>query len=142
MAYHAPGTPIDDDTWELYHLDADFNEVHDLSDDEPERLAMMIDRWWEEAEAHQVLPLDDRFGERFAENAARVHGARTHYEFWAGMGHLASDVAPDVRSRSYRIVAEVEIPEAAVSVEGVLIAHGDATSGYSCTSTTDCSSTI
>jgi arylsulfatase len=128
VAYHAPGTPIDDDVWELYHLDTDFNEIHDLASAEPERLASMIERWWHEAEAHQVLPLDDRFGERFAENAIRVHGARTHYEFWAGMGHLASDVAPDVRSRSYRIVAEVEIP--GDGAEGVLIAHGDATSGY------------
>jgi len=128
VAYHAPGTPIDDDVWELYHLDDDFNEVHDLATREPERLASMIDRWWAEAEAHQVLPLDDRFGERFAENAERIHGSRTHYEFWAGMGHLASDVAPDVRSRSYRIVAEVEIPDDGAS--GALIAHGDATSGY------------
>ena len=129
VAYHAPGTPIDDDVWELYHLDEDFNEVHDLASEHPERLAAMIERWWQEAEAHQVLPLDDRFGERFAENAARVHGARTHYEFWAGMGHLASDVAPDVRSRSYRITAEVEIPDG--GAHGVLVSHGDATSGYS-----------
>ncbi len=128
VAYHAPGTAIDDDVWELYHLDQDFNEVDDRAADEPDRLADMIDRWWQEAEAHQVLPLDDRFGERFAENAARVHGARTHYEFWAGMGHLASDVAPDVRSRSYRIVAEVDVHDG--GSDGVLIAHGDATSGY------------
>ncbi len=128
VAFHAPGTPIDDDVWELYHLDEDFSENADLAADQPERLASMVERWWAEAEAHQVLPLDDRFGERFAENAARVHGARTHYEFWDGMGHLASDVAPDVRSRSYRIVAEVEIPDD--GAEGVLIAHGDATSGY------------
>ncbi len=129
VAYHAPGTPIDDDVWELYHLDEDVNEIHDLAAEQPERLAAMIERWWQEAEAHQVLPLDDRFGQRFAENAARVHGARTHYEFWSGMGHLASDVAPDVRSRSYRIVADVEIPDG--GAHGVLIAHGDATSGYS-----------
>lgn len=129
VAYHAPGTPIDDDVWELYHLDEDVNEIDDLAAEQPERLAAMIERWWQEAETHQVLPLDDRFGQRFAENAARVHGARTHYEFWSGMGHLASDVAPDVRSRSYRIVAEVEIPDG--GAEGVLIAHGDATSGYS-----------
>ena len=129
VAYHAPGTPIDDDVWELYHLEEDFNEVNDLATDRPEQLAAMIERWWVEAGAHQVLPLDDRFGERFAENATRVHGDRSHYEFWAGMGHLASDVAPDVRSRSYRIVAEVEIPDG--GAEGVLVSHGDATSGYS-----------
>ncbi len=38
-------------------------------------------------------------------------------------------MAPDVRSRSYRIEAEVLIP--ADGAEGVLIAHGDATCGYS-----------
>jgi arylsulfatase len=44
------------------------------------------------------------------------------------MGHVPTDVAPDVRSRSYTIEAHVEIDD---SAEGVLIAHGDATSGYS-----------
>jgi hypothetical protein len=45
------------------------------------------------------------------------------------MGHVPTDVAPDVRSRSYTIEARVEIDEA--GAEGVLISHGDATSGYS-----------
>ena len=89
----------------------------------------MIKLWWSEAEKHNVLPLDDRFGPRFAENAARFHGARNKFTFHAGMGHVPTDVAPDVRSRSYTIEAHVEIGEE--GAEGVLIAHGDATSGYS-----------
>ncbi|MEM8925920.1 MAG: arylsulfatase [Actinomycetota bacterium] len=128
VAWHRPGSAFDDDRWELYHLDTDFNECHDVAPDEPERLAALQERWWVEARANKVLPLDDRFGERFAENAARHTGERVHYTFWAGMGHLPSDVAPDLRSRSYRITAEVEIP--AGGAEGVLIAHGDATCGY------------
>ena len=89
----------------------------------------MIATWWAEAEKHKVLPLDDRFGPRFAENAARFHGARHHFVFHAGMGHVPTDVAPDVRSRSYTIEAHVEIDEQ--GADGVLISHGDATSGYS-----------
>jgi hypothetical protein len=89
----------------------------------------LIKIWWGEAEKHNVLPLDDRFGPRFAENAARFQGARSHFVFHAGMGHVPTDVAPDVRSRSYTIEAHVEISES--GAEGVLIAHGDATSGYS-----------
>jgi arylsulfatase len=88
----------------------------------------MIALWWAEAEKHNVLPLDDRFGPRFAENAARFHGARHRFVFHAGMGHVPTDVAPDVRSRSYTIEAHVELEAGA---EGVLISHGDATSGYS-----------
>jgi len=33
---------------------------------EPARLEAMIKLWWSEAEKHNVLPLDDRFGPRFA----------------------------------------------------------------------------
>ncbi len=89
----------------------------------------MIKLWWSEAEKHNVLPLDDRFAARFAENAARFQGARSNFTFHAGMGHVPTDVAPDVRSRSYTIEAHVEID--AAGAEGVLIAHGDATTGYS-----------
>jgi arylsulfatase A-like enzyme len=125
VAYHPPGTPFENDKWELFHLDRDFSEVDDLAGKEPQRLTDMIKLWWEEAEMHHVLPLDDRFGPRFAENAARFHGARSHFTFHAGMGHVPTDV----RSRSYSIEAHIEIDE--IGAEGVLIAHGDTTSGYS-----------
>jgi arylsulfatase len=49
--------------------------------------------------------------------------------FHAGVGHIPSDVAPDVRGRGYLIEAEVFIDKP--DAQGVLIAHGDATSGYS-----------
>ena len=130
VAYHPQGTPFDADRWELYRLDEDFNETRDMATAEPERLAAMIETWWQLAERHQVLPLDDRFRERFAENAARFHGVRTRYVMHAGMGHVPTEVAPDVRSRSYLIEAFVELRG---GDEGVLIAHGDgdASSGYS-----------
>jgi len=129
VAWHRAGSDFDDDRWELFDLTNDFNECHDLATAEPERLAAMIERWWDEARANQVLPLDDRFGERFAENAERFHGDRRRYVFTAGMGHLPSDVAPDLRSRSYSITARIEPFEAGTT--GVLVAHGDATCGYS-----------
>ncbi len=129
VAWHRPGSAFDDDRWELFDLTTDFNECHDLAEAEPERLTALVELWWSEARANQVLPLDDRFGERFAENAERFHGARRRYVFTAGMGHLPSDVAPDLRSRSYTITARVQPLTAAA--EGVLIAHGDATCGYS-----------
>jgi len=128
VAFHPPGTPYEKDKWELFHLDQDFSETDDLATAQPERLAAMVKLWWEEAEKHKVLPLDDRFRDRFVENAARFHGARKRYVFHAGMGHVPSDMAPDLRSRSYLIEAEAEFAQGS---EGVLIAHGDATSGYS-----------
>ncbi|MDP3854132.1 arylsulfatase [Phenylobacterium sp.] len=128
VAYHPPGLSFDDDRWELFHLDADFSETDDLARAQPAKLAELQALWWKEAEACQVLPLDDRFAARFAENAARYSGPRKRFVFHKGMGHLPTDCAPDVRSRDYRIVAEARIEP---GCEGVLIAHGDATCGYS-----------
>jgi arylsulfatase len=129
VAWHRAGTSFDDDRWELFDLSDDFNECDDRAEAEPDRLASMVELWWREAEDNQVLPLDDRFGERFAENAERFRGGRRRYAFTAGMGHLPSDVAPDLRSRSYTITARIQ--PFTTGTTGVLIAHGDATCGYS-----------
>jgi arylsulfatase len=128
VAFHPPGAPYDDDRWELFHLDEDFSETDDLAAAHPDKLATLVELWWKEAERHKVLPLDDRFRERFVANANRHHGVRKRYVFHAGMGHLPSEVAPDVRSRSYLIEADAHVT---APCEGVLIAHGDATTGYS-----------
>jgi arylsulfatase len=127
VAYHPPGTPFDKDVWELYHLEQDFSEFEDLAAVRPDKLAELQAVWWAEASAHKVLPLDDRFGPRFAENATRFHGPRKAFVFHAGMGHLPTDIAPDVRSRSFVIEAYATL---GAGDEGVLIAHGDATCGY------------
>jgi len=127
VAFHPSGSPFESDAWELYHLDRDFSEPDDLAAQEPKRLEAMIAEWWRQAEAHKVLPLDDRFGPRFAENAARTHHRR-QFVFHKGVGHIPTEVAPDVRGRSYLIEADVTVK---AGDRGVLIAHGDATSGYS-----------
>jgi len=127
VAYHPPGTPFDDDQWELYHLDTDFSEVRDLAAQKPILLDALKAIWWEQAAQYKVLPLDDRFGPRFAENAQRILGERRHFVFHRGVGHVPTDLAPDVRSRSYTIRCFVDMKPGA---QGVLIAHGDATTGY------------
>jgi len=128
VSYHPPGTAFEEDVWELYHLETDFSEVDDIAGGRTEKLTELVSEWWVEAERCKVLPLDDRFAPRFAENAARFQGRRTRFVFHAGMGHLPTEVAPDVRSRAFLIEAEVTLAE---GDEGVLIAHGDATCGYS-----------
>src|SRR3546814_19468494 len=60
VAYHPPGTPFNDDTWELYRLDEDFAENNDVAPPEPGRLEELLDEWWRQAEGNQVLPPDDR----------------------------------------------------------------------------------
>ena len=106
---HPPGTPFDADQWELYDLEKDFTETNDLAAPSPSDSQAMIETLVAAGRAHNVLPLDDRFRARFAENAAdSTDRARTTC-FHAGMGHVPTEVAPDLRSRSYLIEAFVEL---------------------------------
>ncbi|MDG2111822.1 MAG: arylsulfatase, partial [Actinomycetota bacterium] len=57
---HDKGGSFDDDRWELYDLSVDRSECNDLAESEPEKLAELIELWFQEAEGHGVLPLDDR----------------------------------------------------------------------------------
>ena len=38
--------PFNEDRWELYHVAVDPAEIHDLADQNPDRVADMVERWW------------------------------------------------------------------------------------------------
>ncbi len=126
VARHAKGEDFDSDRWELYRLDADFSECHDLAAGEPQKLRELVDRWWAEAGAHDVLPLDDREYERVAANAEAR--ARTCYVYYPGMARIDRLSAPYITDRSWSVTAEVEIPTGGAA--GVLLASGSRFAGY------------
>ncbi|MBA3303310.1 MAG: arylsulfatase, partial [Acidimicrobiia bacterium] len=63
---HERGADFETEPWELYHLAADPSECDDRAAAEPAKLAELVDLWWEEAERHGVLPLDERVVELFS----------------------------------------------------------------------------
>jgi hypothetical protein len=58
--------------------------------------------------------LTTAFASAFVVNAGRFHASRKRYVFHAGMGHLPTEVAPDLHSRSYLIEADVHMPVCAI----------------------------
>ena len=122
---------LDEPRWELYDLRADPSECHDLAADEPERLAAMVDRWWEEAERHQVLPLDNRpFSELVFGRAPSV-APRSRYTYWPGRAPVPESVAVNVRGRPHTITAHVTIEPGLEVAEGVLAVQGSVLGGWS-----------
>ena len=128
--YHWPGTPFDDDTWGLFHLDDDFSECHDLADEHPGKLRELVDTWWTEAGAHGVLPLDDRTIELFAAPArpGTTHDRDT-YVYLAGTSHVPTDASPALGGRPWTITAEVTVGDE--PARGVVYARGAHNVGHS-----------
>ena len=114
--------PFDRDEWELYNIDNDRAEIHNLAETHPEKLQEMIALWWREAEAHRVLPLNNQPG-KFGDRRHR----RGRYEYRPGIGSLPRAVAPNLHNRGFRIIAEVNSPG---EVSGAICAHGSASAGY------------
>jgi arylsulfatase len=122
--------PFDDDVWELYHVAVDPSEVHDLAEQEPERLARMIDTWWEEAARYHVLPLDNRILYTILNPPPNKILDRNHYRYVPFGAPVPESIAVDVRNRSHEITASVVIDDGVVP-EGVLLAIGCVLGGWS-----------
>jgi len=125
-----PNAPFDDDVWELYHVAEDLSETRDLAAAEPERLAAMVQRWWEEAARNQVLPLDNRVLWTLAHPKPDHRAPTDRYRYFAGGAQVPEAVAANVRNRSHALLVRVEVPEGTVP-EGALVALGSALGGWS-----------
>jgi arylsulfatase len=126
VARHEQGTDFDQDRWELYHLDRDFSECHDLADEQPEKVREMVQRWWTEAGTYGVLPLDDREYGRLVESVAAR--ARPRYVFYPHMARIDRFSAPDITDRSFTITAELDVPDG--GADGVLLESGAPFGGH------------
>src|SRR6185503_16501326 len=77
---------VDEDAWELYDVEHDPSECHDLARQEPERLREMIDLWWSEAERYKVLPVDNAPFDRIFSESRPGHAEREQYVYWPSTG--------------------------------------------------------
>jgi arylsulfatase A-like enzyme len=122
---------FDDDVWELYDGKVDFSQAHDLKPEHPELLAELQRLWLIEAVKYNVLPIDDRSGERIdPESAGRPTLVQGNSQmFYPGMGRLSENSVVNIKNRSFSITAEVEVP--AGGADGVVIAQGGRFGGWS-----------
>jgi arylsulfatase A-like enzyme len=123
-----PKWSFDEDKWELYNVEEDFSECHNLAEKNPEKVRQLLDMWWAEAGKYNVLPLDDRKQERLLAREG-LKKEKTSYTFYTGTVRVPAASAPHVKNRSHSITADVEIPS--VVPEGPICAIGGVGSGWS-----------
>ncbi|KTG11546.1 arylsulfatase [Haloprofundus marisrubri] len=122
-------TTLEESGWELYHVAEDFSEAHDVSSEHPEKVLELVQLWWSEAGKYDVLPLDGRGVQRFAEDRPQPGRPRDTYVYYPGGQYVPENAAAKVLNRDHSITADVTIPEG--GVEGVLLANGSRSGGYS-----------
>ncbi len=131
------GAPIDKDKlteldakgWELYHIDADFAENHNLATQNRAKLIEMIATWYVEAGKYNVLPIDSRGQLRAADPRPQIAAARTRYTYYPGTQMVPGNAGPNMMNRPFSITADVDIPKG--GAEGVLLCTGDGQGGFS-----------
>jgi arylsulfatase A-like enzyme len=121
-----PNASFDADPWELYHVEQDLSECHDLAGLHQGKLAELIELWWREAKHNQVLPLDNRVLWALVHGKPDRRAPRREFRYFPGCAMVPESVAVNVRNRSHLITVDVT-----GGGDGVLLALGSALGGWS-----------
>jgi arylsulfatase A-like enzyme len=121
---------LDAHHWELYHLDEDPTENHDVARQHRDKLIELIAQWYVEAGKYNVLPIDGSGLQRFATERPQVAEPRDSYVFRPGTQAVPFFSGPRVLNRPHSITADVEI-SATDGNDGVLLSQGSGVGGWS-----------
>ncbi|WP_029146279.1 arylsulfatase [Microbacterium luticocti] len=134
-AVHAP-TPsgwgrFDEDRWELYHLDEDRNQLHDLAAEHPEKLDELKRLWDELARRYNGYPIDDRNSEEIlAVERPNMTGLTDTLVLYPGCAPISEHGGGvELPHRSFGITADLEIDDPA-QVSGVVYSLGARFGGH------------
>lgn len=117
---------FEDDRWELYHVDRDFSQAHDVASRYPGKLAQLQRLFEREARANDVYPLAPWTLSN--QEAPSITRGRSTFVYRKGVPRLSAEAAPLLSGRSYRITANVVVPPA--GAEGVIASYGGREAGF------------
>jgi arylsulfatase A-like enzyme len=109
--------------WELYNLNEDYSQAHDLAAQNPEKLKELQQLFDSEARRNNVYPLVPRRAPVPAPG-----GAQTSFVYHAGVQRIPTTSAPRIAGHAHRITADLDIP--AGGAEGVILAQGGRYGGF------------
>ncbi|TDZ92190.1 arylsulfatase [Mycobacteroides salmoniphilum] len=119
---------FDKDRWELFHIESDRSQCHDLADVHPEKLEELKQLWFDEAAKYNGLPLADlNILETLTRWRPYLVGERKSFIYYPNTADLGIGAAVDIRGQSFSILSEVTADSGA---EGVIFKQGGAHGGH------------
>ncbi|HEX3288979.1 MAG TPA: arylsulfatase [Mycobacterium sp.] len=120
---------FDKDRWELYHIETDRSQCHDLADEQPEKLDELRKLWFDEAAKYNGLPLADlNILETMMRFRPYLTGQRTSFTYYPDAAEVGMGAAAEPRGQSISVLAEVTIDT--TGAEGVLFKQGGGHGGH------------
>jgi hypothetical protein len=119
----------DNDTWELYDLERDWSQAHDVAAEHPEKLASMKEAFAIEAARNGALPIGGGLWVPVLHPEMRISPPQSEWEFVGGITRLPEFCAPALGNRANTVTLEVTVPE---HPSGVLYALGANSGGLTC----------
>jgi arylsulfatase A-like enzyme len=124
----ATWTP-DQDQWELYHLDEDWSQAHDLAAEMPDKLAQLKETFAIEAARNSVYPVGGGLWTLVYHPELRLSTPYREWNFTADINRMPEFCAPALGNRANIVTIDADIPDDA---NGVLYALGGAGGGLTC----------
>ncbi len=104
---------FNDDEWELYYVEADRSELHNVAAENPDKLRELVNLWYAEAGVNIAFPLDDRSAlEIMLTPRPSLSAPRDRYIYFPDTAEVPESQAVNVRNRSFAIGALVDLPAA------------------------------
>lgn len=116
-------------SWELYYLAEDYSQARDLAAIHPEKLEELKKDFEAAALRYDLHPLEASIVDRTAPHLRpNLFRGRKSFTFYNGPARYMPGVFPDVKNKSWRLTAVIEVPES--GAEGVIVSQGGWLGGW------------
>jgi arylsulfatase len=120
--------PLNNQVLELYDLNTDFSQSHNIAEQNPDKVKEMKEMFIEEAQKYQVFPMDASVAARIVAPRPNITAGRTEFVYTHPMTGLPQGDSPFLLNSSYTITADIEVPEG--GAEGMILTSGGRFAGY------------
>lgn len=121
---HQRSKDFSHDRWELYHIEEDYSELHDVAAQYLAKLKELQRLFEQEAAKNNIYPLQNPiFG-----NPANAANNKRQFVFYPGLPRIPATTAPNFEASSYVISADLAIPRG--GAEGTILSFGGLRGGF------------
>ena len=108
---NSPMPDVNNYKWELYNLKEDYSQANDLAAKMPDKVKQMQALFVQEAAKYNVLPLDNSSFARAIAPRPSATAGQTVFSYSGEMSGIPTGNAPNILNRSFKITADVDVPE-------------------------------